>query len=290
MAVIDQEFDQTLAQVRERRGGPERELEHLLLLALEREQLVTVAYRNDLMSARLEEAALAPGLARVFRQSLAWAWKDEQMHAVYTRGLLFRRGRPLVRARALVQQLAGALGGWASSIQQHVPWSRAPVSRAMASFVAVVGRVGGKVPKAVRNELRLLSFEDFCRLQVGAEHTAAACWKRLTELVTSIPSIDQLHALGARAHVAGRGIAPPCLRDHRRLPRAQGILPDCRRGAPRGSRPSATGSTFTLTSTPSSLAGAGPAMIASFPSPTSIPRRPRGCSATKSSPSSCARS
>ena len=101
MGAIDEEFEETLSGLREKfRARPERELEQLLLLALEREQLVTVAYRNNLMSHRLdglgglEETSLDPELIRVFKHSLAWAWKDEQMHAIYTRGLLFRWGRP----------------------------------------------------------------------------------------------------------------------------------------------------------------------------------------------------
>jgi len=191
MAAIEEEFEETLAAVRARyRNRPERELEQLLLLALEREQLVTVAYRNDLMALRLDEAGLDPELVRVFRQSLAWAWKDEQMHAIYTRGLLFRWGRPRIRLRALFQQLAGSLGGWASSVQQHVPWRRAPISRAVAGLVATLGLLGGKVPKAVRKELRYLRFGDFCRMQVGAEKSAVACWKRITELAIVVPGVD----------------------------------------------------------------------------------------------------
>jgi len=55
MGAIDEEFEETLRDLREKfRARPDRELEQLLLLALEREQLVTVAYRNDLMSHRLD--------------------------------------------------------------------------------------------------------------------------------------------------------------------------------------------------------------------------------------------
>ena len=191
MGAIDEEFEETLSGLREKfRARPDRELEQLLLLALEREQLVTVAYRNDLMASRLEETSLDPELIRVFKHSLAWAWKDEQMHAIYTRGLLFRWGRPWVRFGALVQQLAGSIGGWASSVTQHVTWSRAPLARLLAAAVTWAGRMGGKVPRAVRKELWYLTFKEFCEFQVGAEATAALCWKRLSELSGSLSRVD----------------------------------------------------------------------------------------------------
>jgi uncharacterized protein (DUF362 family) len=183
MGELYDEFERTLSEWRELyRDEPRRELEQLLLLALEREQLVTVAYRNDLMASRLDELKLSSDWKRVLRQSLAWAWKDEQMHAIYTRGVLLRSGRLSLRIRALVQQLAGTVGGWASSVSQHAPWSKAPFSRTVASLLSAAGRLAGKVPRGVRRKLRHLSLREFSLLQVDAERTAAACWKRLFEL------------------------------------------------------------------------------------------------------------
>ena len=105
-------------------------------------------------------------------------------------GLLFRWGRPWVRFGALVQQLAGSIGGWASSVTQHVTWFRAPLARLLAAAVTWAGRMGGKVPRAVRKELRYLTFKEFCEFQVGAEATAALCWKRLSELSGSLSRVD----------------------------------------------------------------------------------------------------
>ncbi len=192
MGELYDEFEQELASWQARyQGFPEREVEKLLLLALEREQLVTVAYRSELMRDRLRELGIDPELEAAFTQALAWAWKDEEMHAIYTRGLLLKWGSFTLRVRAFVQQMAGAIAGWSSSVQQHVRWSRAPLSRALAGTIATVGRILGKVPRGVRNDLRFLSFREFCRLQVDAERTAAACWNRLSELGPEISRLDE---------------------------------------------------------------------------------------------------
>lgn len=70
---IYDEFERDLRRWRERyRDRPELELQRLLLLALEIEQLVTVAYRNELMRERIEEQDLPRDLKEVFAHSLAW--------------------------------------------------------------------------------------------------------------------------------------------------------------------------------------------------------------------------
>ncbi|HEY7700160.1 MAG TPA: hypothetical protein VIE88_17170, partial [Vicinamibacteria bacterium] len=71
MGEIYDEFVRDLSRWRERcRDRPELERERLLLLALEREQLVTVAYRTELMKERIAEQDLPPGLKGVFAHSL----------------------------------------------------------------------------------------------------------------------------------------------------------------------------------------------------------------------------
>ena len=62
----------------------------------------------------------------LLRYALLWVWKDEEMHTVYIRGALLRVGRFILRMSAMVKQFAGALGGWASSVRQHVRWRDAP--------------------------------------------------------------------------------------------------------------------------------------------------------------------
>src|SRR5262245_66269970 len=79
-------------------------LVRLFLLALEREEIVSVAYRESLMTARLVTMPLPDGARDLIRHALLWAWKDEEMHTIYIRGAILRLGRPLLRLRAFLKQ------------------------------------------------------------------------------------------------------------------------------------------------------------------------------------------
>lgn len=175
------DFQQELAAWRRRHAGhPRAELRQLLLLALEREQLVTIGYRERLMAQRVATLPVPAEAREIVRHALLWAWKDEEMHTVYVRGVLLRLGSPVLRVRALVQQLAGTIGGWAASVRQHARWRTAPLSNALALALTGAGRLVGKVPAGV--ELEYASFHDYCATQVDLERTAALCWTRLVEL------------------------------------------------------------------------------------------------------------
>lgn len=163
-------------------GQPQREMIRLCLLALEREELVSVAYREDLIAKRLASMPVNKQIREIVRHALIWAWKDEEMHAIYIRGLILKLGSSRLRAMAYARQMAGALGGWAGSVRQHVQWHDAPVSRALASAVTWSGQLLGQIPPEVRHYLKYGSFREFCIFNVDAEKTARLCWGRLTEL------------------------------------------------------------------------------------------------------------
>ena len=163
---------------------PEREIALLLLLALEREELVSVNYREAMIVRRLQTMPIAPQVRDIIRHALLWAWKDEEMHAIFTRGAIFQLRNPALKSRAWLRQWAGALAGWSSSVRQHVRWSEAPVSRSLATGVTWAGTVLGQVPADVRDYLNYRPFRDFCRFNVDAERTAWLCWKRLADLAT----------------------------------------------------------------------------------------------------------
>lgn len=149
MGEVVEEFEQTLARIHARhRDDPRRELTSLLILAMEREQLVSIAYRDELIQRRLATLSLAPDVREIFRHGIAWAWKDEEMHAIYTRGLLLRIGTPWIRSRAVIAQVAGAVAGWVSSVQQHARWSRSGHGRTTGP------RGGGAVANAGSPALR----------------------------------------------------------------------------------------------------------------------------------------
>ncbi len=188
MDAVSREFEQHLATTRARYADrPEAELRELLLLALEREQMVTISYREQLIADRLRRTSLSPGLQDLIRHALIWVWKDEEMHAVYVRGLLLKTGPLPLKILSFAQQVNGTFGGWASSIRMHVPWSRAPFLRAAATVLQWMGVIAGKVPAEVRRELDFHPFEKFCRFNVDAERTASLCWDRLIDLASALP-------------------------------------------------------------------------------------------------------
>lgn len=179
MGSVYDEFARELAawQV-ELKDRPDEEVRRLWLLALEREQLVSVAYAEDRLRNRLE--SLPAELRALARAALAWVWRDEEMHAVFIRGALLRL--PGSRASTWLTQAGGAVAGWASTVLQHAPPRRARLARAVATVVTWLGILGGKVPKSMRDKLDYASFREFCTLNIETERTAAACWERLVEL------------------------------------------------------------------------------------------------------------
>jgi uncharacterized protein (DUF362 family) len=172
-------------------GHPHQEMLHLFLLALEREEIVATGYRETAIMRRLQTMSLPPEVKEVIRHALLWVWKDEEMHAVYIRGVILRLGSLRMRFQARLRQLAGAIGGWSGSIRQHARWSEAPLSRALATFNTWAGALLGKVPADVREHLRYGSFRRFCLFNIDAEQTAALCWERLLELATDQPDLPR---------------------------------------------------------------------------------------------------
>src|SRR6202000_460831 len=77
---------------RECAGRPEAERSRLLLLAPEREQIVAVAYNEEAVAGRVAELDVGERARALIRQPLVWIWKDEQLHAEFTRGLLLEAG------------------------------------------------------------------------------------------------------------------------------------------------------------------------------------------------------
>lgn len=183
MGAIYESFEHELASWRKKYAGqPRRELIRLFLLALEREELVSVGYREDLMLQRLERMPLAGDVKELIHHALVWAWKDEEMHAIYIRGAILKLGNRWLSTKAFLRQMAGALGGWSASTQQHVSFSQAPLARTISATVTWIGGVTGQVPEDVREYLRFRPFRDFCLFNVDAEKTAWLCWNRIAEL------------------------------------------------------------------------------------------------------------
>ena len=192
MGAVYDEFQRELAVVRKAcADDPRRELIQLFLLALEREELVSIGYRESLMQRRISAMPIAEDVKELLRHALVWIWKDEEMHTIYIRGAILKLGGWKLRAQAFLTQAAGGIGGWAGSVLQHSRWSRAPFSRLLATTVTAIGGLVGKVPKDVKQHLQIGPFRNFCNFNIDAELTAAFCWYRIAELAESQPDLDK---------------------------------------------------------------------------------------------------
>jgi uncharacterized protein (DUF362 family) len=255
LGVIYEQFERELAAGRRRDAGrPRREMVRLLLLGLQREEIVAVGYREAMIARRLETMPIGPQLRELIQHALTWAWKDEEMHAIYLRGAILRLGSRSLKARAYLRQVAGAIAGWSSSVQQHVRWRQAPVARSLAALITTLGSLAGQVPRDVRQHLRYGRFRDFCWFNVDAELTARLCYDRMLELapeLSELPSslVDDLRRVrdDEDRHAEIFTILAEALDDQDRL--ASGLTPEdvARRiGAvgedflPRHRRPTAT--------------------------------------------------
>ena len=190
MGTVYKNFEQELATwARKYAHSPAEELIVLCLLALEREELVAIGYRENLIRQRLTTMRVSEDIRELIEHALLWVWKDEEMHTIYIRGAIFRLGNWFLRARAFGRQLGGAIAGWSSSIRQHVPWSTAPLSRAAAISLTGIGSLLGKVPEEVHAHLSYGPFRNFCLFNVDAERTAWLCWSRMAEVAAIIPAL-----------------------------------------------------------------------------------------------------
>ncbi|MFN0056150.1 MAG: DUF362 domain-containing protein [Planctomycetales bacterium] len=191
MGAVFDEFERELSRLGAAcQGDPRREALRLFLLALEREELVSIGYRESLMDRRLATMPISDEVRDLIRHVLIWIWKDEEMHTIYIRGALLKLGGVRLRTQALLTQAAGGLGGWASSVMQHSRWRSAPLSRTIAGVMTFAGGLLGKVPADVRQHLQYGPFRRFCAFNIDAEKTAAVCWSRIAELSAQQPDLS----------------------------------------------------------------------------------------------------
>jgi len=190
-AVYDEFLREMQAVQRQCAGDPRQELIRLFLMALEREELVSIGYRDSLMRQRIAALRLPDEVKEILRHALVWIWKDEEMHTIYIRGAILKIGGRWLRFSAISAQCAGGIGGWAGSVLQHSRWRLAPLSRLIATVVTAIGGMVGKVPRDVRRHLEYGPFRNFCEFNIDAEQTAAFCWYRIAELAASRPDLDR---------------------------------------------------------------------------------------------------
>jgi uncharacterized protein (DUF362 family) len=164
---------------------PEVERNKLLLLALEREQIVAVAYREEAVAGRVVQLDVGDHLRALLHQTLVWIWKDEQMHAEYLRGELLRRGGLGSAAVVYGHQIQGAISGWTSATSNHRRLSTAPFRAGAATVLISVAGALGRIPSALQGELRFQTFRRYCELNIALESSAELAYRRLIELTSS---------------------------------------------------------------------------------------------------------
>lgn len=191
MGAVYEGFQRELASLEKAcAGDTRREVVQLFLLALEREELVSIGYRESLMESRLAAMPIPAEVREIIRHALVWIWKDEEMHTIFIRGAILKLGGFRLRMQAFLTQAAGGLGGWSASVMQHSRWSRAPLSKLIAGAMTFVGRLVGKVPADVRKHLQFGPFRNFCEFNIDAEMTAAVCWYRIADLAAAQPDLE----------------------------------------------------------------------------------------------------
>ncbi len=193
MGEVYREFEDELRAYAERFAGrPDQELLAFLLMGLEREQIVATGYRGGIIREKLDAMPIPEEVREVLRHALIWVWKDEEMHAVFLRGLLLRNGSLATRARALAAQISGAVGGWSASTLHHRRFAEAPLLVSAASALTRVGALAGKVPEEVAEALDFRGFRHYCLFNLDAELTAARCFDRMVEIARASDADPEL--------------------------------------------------------------------------------------------------
>ena len=199
-------------------GRPDKERQRLLLLALEREQIVAVAYREEAVAGRVAALDIGHDARDLLRQTLIWIWKDEQLHAEYLRGELLRAPGLLSRVVVYGRQLQGALSGWTSATANLSDSRTTPFRTGAAGVLVAVAGLTGQVPPVLRDELRYQTFHRYCELNVALEASAELAYRRLVELSddpVQRQTIDRIREDEARHIDAFRLLAAALTEDDR---------------------------------------------------------------------------
>ena len=199
-------------------GRPAKERQRLLLLALEREQIVAVAYREEAVAGRVAALDIGSDARDLLRQTLIWIWKDEQLHAEYLRGELLRAPGFLSRVVVYGRQLQGALSGWTSATANLSDSRTAPFRTGAAGVLVAVAGLTGQVPPVLRDELHYQTFHRYCELNIALEASAELAYRRLVELSDDPEqrrTIDRIRHDEARHTEAFRLLAAALTEDDR---------------------------------------------------------------------------
>src|ERR1700733_7261841 len=172
-----------------RRPGGERE--RLLLLALEREQIVAVAYREEAVAGRVAELDVGAAARALIRQTLMWIWKDEQLHFEFMRGLLLGSGSLASTLVVYGRAVQGTLSGWTSSTATGLEARSAPLRTGAAGALIAVASGLHRMPAALARELRYQTFRRYCALNVALEASAEYAYRRRVPGAVNVAPVNQ---------------------------------------------------------------------------------------------------
>lgn len=185
VAVLEAEMAAELdGLARRHRDDPAAERRKLLLLALEREQIVAVSYRPEVIAEQVAHLDVGDDLRRLVTRAMAWVQRDEALHVEWVRGRLRRERRPEPVAVLLVHQAAGLVGAWVSTTRTH-PRAGRRAADVIAGSMVLGARLTRRISPALAGTLRRGDVERYCWSNVALERTAEQCWRRLTELATN---------------------------------------------------------------------------------------------------------
>ena len=202
----------------EYQGRPLLEYHRLMLLALEREQIVAVAYREEAVAARVAALDVGDKARDLVRQTLIWIWKDEQLHAEYLRGELLRA--PSVASSLVVfgRQLQGALSGWTTATSNHSRRRTSPFRAGTAGLLVAAAGLTGRIPRCSdRNSATSPSFGTASSMLPWRPAPSSA-YRRLVELCDDADrrnNIDRIREDEARHTSAFRLLADALNEDDR---------------------------------------------------------------------------
>ncbi len=161
----------------------DKRLSQLLLIALEREQVVSVAYSEEMVASKIARLTVDHETRDLVSRILLWVHRDEALHAQYIRGVLLRTANGTPSRVTLSRQVVGAVGGWASAVSQRGSEDFLGLRFMAARTLLWLGMVSGQIPRCVYSELRFHGFKRFCEFNLALERSAILSYERIVPLL-----------------------------------------------------------------------------------------------------------
>jgi hypothetical protein len=149
------------------RRAEARFLRRLLRMAVQREAVVTIVYRQDRLASDVD--------SQLLRQTLVKIWDDEVFHEKYFLAVQHSVVRPAA------ERIAGWIGGRATSLLADPRTDR--LRRSAALLVKIAGRMTGQLSKTAAEGMGPLPPAEYCAHNVGLELTASLAYDVMAALL-----------------------------------------------------------------------------------------------------------